>query len=261
MNPDQQQAYRTHFNYISCLASLTNGASMVCSINLRRAQLPDLGVKDNLIDLTRRSLNDENAIVQIDKDYSYASTSWLPVKSYYFLFNILLKTQYILSLERASFGRSHTWCITEFTRKLESQEIQFSEVILNQVFDASILRYRVAPGANLSTGTSRIDMYKIALRKIANYKEEDWRRKNNINLRRPADRTRYQNYLQNNFKVSIFDFAYLMRIRSNYRDFAFIEGVSTDDTKEYFESYFNFTMNLARILENMNITLANSRLN
>ena len=57
------------------------------------------------------------------------------------------------------------------------------------------------------------------------------------------------------------DLAYFMRIRSNYRDFAFITGVIADDTKEYFESYFNFTMNMARIFENLNVTLTNTRSN
>jgi len=260
MDLNKKQAYQTHLNYINCLSRLTFGATLISAKNLRKANLPFLNTKDNLIKLTRQSLCDESAIVQIDKDYSYASTSWLPIKAYYLLFNILLKTEYLLSLDQKSFSKSHIWCVGEFTRKLEVREIQFSDAFLNQVFDSSILSYRVPPGANLSTRTNSEDMYKIALRKIGKYKEEDWKKKHNINLRKLPDKDLYKKYLQNKFKVSIFDFAYFMRIRSNYRDFAFIDGVSTDDTKKYFDCYFSFTMNLLRIFENLNIELANNRL-
>ena len=91
------------------------------------------------------------------------------------------------------------------------------------------LTHKVASGANLSSRTTDDDMYKMAIRKIAKYKVDDWKQRNHINLRKSAHKTKYQIYLSN-FSVSIFDFPYYMRIRSNYRDFAFIEGVTTDET-------------------------------
>lgn len=260
MPSGNHNAYNTHLNYIRYLADLVLGATLSFTGNLRRAAIPRIGEKDNLINLTRQSLNDENAIVQIDRDYSYASTSWLPIKAYYLIFNVLLTIEYIFKLQLGIFRTGHLACVNEFTRKLQDLEIQFSQPILNQVFDGVILSFRSPTGANLSGRTTSEDMYKLVMRKIAMYKAEDWKRRNNINLRVRAHRTRYNSYVTNTLRVSIFDFPYFMRIRSNYRDFAFIDGVTTAETAEYFNQYFRFAMGFVRNIEDLKISLATQRL-
>lgn len=254
----EHQAYDTHYNYIKCLCDLMRNTSIQYTGSLRNAALSNLDEKKNLIDLTKKSLNDEYKIVQIDKDYSYASTSWLPVKSYYLIFNILLTIEYVFKIQKSIFRLGHTNCVDEFTRKLESGEIQFSEPILNQVFNQSILNYVVRSGANLSSRTNNDDMYKMAIRKVAKYKIDDWKNKNHINLRKKTHKTKYQQYLST-FKVSIFDFPYYMRIRSNYRDFAFIDGVTTDETAQYFNTFFGFTVHFVKSLEGLKKDLTKIR--
>lgn len=246
----EHQAYDTHLNYIKCLCNLVKGVSLKYTGSLRQGLIPDIDEKKNLISLTKKSLNDEYKIVQIDADYSYASTSWLPVKAYYLIFNILLTIEYVFKLQKTIFRFSHTGCVDEFSRKLSSGEIEFSEPILNQVFDQTILSHTVKSGANLSSRTSPSDMYKMAIRKIAKYKLDDWKQKNRIDLRKPAHKTKCQNYL-GSFAVSIFDFPYYMRIRSNYRDFAFIDGVTTIETADYFNTFFFFTAGFVKALEGM----------
>jgi len=199
-NITEHQAYDTHFNYIKCLCSLTKGTALQYTGSLRKASLPDIEEKKNLIDLTKKSLTDEHKIVGIDKDYSYASTSWLPVKSYYLIFNILLTIEYIFKIQKSTFRFGHNNCVDV----------------------------------------------------------EDWKQKNHINLKKTAHKTKYQNYLSN-FSVSIFDFPYYMRIRSNYRDFAFIDGVTTDQTAEYFNTFFSFTVHFVKMLEKLKTGLIASR--
>lgn len=254
----EHQAYDTHFNYIKCLATLMNGTTLQYNNSLQKAGLPDIDQKKNLIALTKKSLSDEKKIVDIDKDYSYASTSWLPVKSYYLIFNVLSTVEYVIKIQKGIFKQGHTKCVDEFTRKLQTQEIQFSNAILNQVFDQTILTHKVASGANLSSRTTDDDMYKMAIRKIAKYKVDNWKQTNRINLKKKTDKAKFQKYLSN-FSVSIFDFPYYMRIRSNYRDFAFIDGVTTDETAEYFSIFFAFTVHFVKILENLKTNLVSSR--
>lgn len=237
----EHQAYDTHLNYIQCLCKLMQGATLEYTGSLKLGEIPHIGEKKNLIVLTEKSLSDEYEIVKIDQDYSYASTSWLPIKSYYLIFNILLTVEYLFKLQKDAFHSSHTSCVEEFTRKLKTKEIKFSESILNQVFDHSILTHTVKSGANLSGLTTQPDMYKMAIRKIARYKIEEWKQKNHINLRKKLHKEKFEHHLKS-FNVSIFDFAYHMRIRSNYRDFAFIDGVTTDDTAQYFKFYYYFTI-------------------
>src|SRR3989338_7092176 len=116
-NITEHQAYDTHFNYIKCLCSLTKGTTLQYTGSLRKASLPDIDEKKNLIDLTKKSLTDEHKIVGIDRDYSYASTSWLPIKAYYLIFNILLTIEYIIKIQKSAFSRGHHPCVEEFTRK------------------------------------------------------------------------------------------------------------------------------------------------
>lgn len=256
--PDQQ-AFDTHFNYISCLAKLLDGATLRYTLRLAKADLPSIDEKKNLIKLTKQSLNDESRIVAIDEGYSYASTSWLPIKAYYLIFNILLTIEYIIKIQKGIFSRGHHACVEEFTRKIKNREIEFSVSELNIVYDQSILNYKNAAGANLSKKVGDADMYKMAMRKIANYKLEDWKKRNHINGKRNADKARLAHHLKNDFFVSIFDFPYFMRIRSNYRDFAFIEGVSTTETARYFNEYLSFTARFVKALEGLRNSLLRSR--
>lgn len=256
--PDQQ-AFDTHFNYISCLEKLFKGATLKYTNRVAKEKIPHVNEKENLIKLTAQSLNDESRIVAIDKDYSYASTSWLPIKTYYLIFNILLTIEYIIKLQKSAYSRSHYACIEEFTRKLKTNEIEFSVPELNVVYDQSIFTHKNTSGANLSKKTSVADMYKMAIRKIAHYKLEDWKRHNHINAKRKADKSRLTHYLANDFFVSIFDFPYYMRIRSNYRDFAFIEGVSTAETARYFNTYLLFIAHFVKALKNLRTTLVKMR--
>lgn len=259
IDPQQEkQAFDTHYNYADCLAALTNKVSLTFNGNLTPQALPHLGSKDNLIRLTRQSLEDEYHIVQIDRDYSYASTSWLPIKGYYLLFNMLLTIEYVLAGQERAFSLGHARCIEVFTGRLERGEIQFSNPVLNKVFDGSIFSLRETAGANLSR---RIDIdrrYQMAIRKVSFYKRDEWKRKHNINFRTRNGRRRRDAYIRN-FKISVFEFPYYMRIRSNYRDFAFIEGVSTWDTKNYFESYYLLILNFFVALENLKNYLVTTR--
>jgi hypothetical protein len=248
MSSSERQAYDTHFHYITCLSELTTGVTLTCSHTLRKAILPDIDIKDNLIRLTKQSLNDEAKIVRIDNDYSYASTCWLPVKSYYLIFNVLLILEYVLKIQKNIFRMGHTACMDEFTRKLKVGELSFSETILNEVFDSSILAYVTTSGANLSNRTGKEVMYKLAIRKIARYKFEAWKEKEKINPRIKTHKMKCEHYLST-FEVSIFDFIYYMRIRSNYRDFAFIDNVNSSETTAYFVAYFLFTLNIVRAVE------------
>jgi len=239
-NLTERQSFDTHFNYIRCLSTLMSGAELRYKRKCNPSSIPSVNMKENIIKLTAKSLKDEYEIVQIDNNYSYASTSWLPVKSYYLIFNLLLTIDYLLKLQENVFQLTHSACVEEFTRKLKKGELEFSEKILNQVFDRTIINYREQVGANLSTNVDLNRMFKMSMRKVANYKLEEWKRKNKINLRTHAGRVEIENYL-NKFSISIFEFPYMMRIRANYRDFAFIDGIEPIETAQYFNKYYLFT--------------------
>src|ERR1700719_4583477 len=106
------EAFRTHHNYIRSLKNLMSGSTLVHANigKIAQAPTPLLEFKKNLIELTKRSLRDEARIVRVDKEYSYASTSWLPVKVYYLLFNEMLTIDYLFTLDPQSFKLGHGKC-------------------------------------------------------------------------------------------------------------------------------------------------------
>ncbi len=252
----EKEAFITHLNYAKCLNSLVLGCSIGNSGSLELLEVPLVDGKKSLISLTKKSLADEYQIVQIDRDYSYASTSWLPIKGYYLLFNQMLTILYLLTGKENAFSLRHTDCMDKFTRMLEQRSLGFNNDLLNQVFNKNIFNFHEAPGANLSLRTSVEKLFQMAMKKVALYKLEDWKRMKN--LRTESGRKQKARYLQD-FKISVFEFPYYMRIRSNYKDFVFIEKVSTWDTKEYFETYYSFIVNFNIALENLKKMLFNQR--
>jgi len=260
MNTEKEkEAFRTHYNYADCLTDLINNSSLKYNLKLNFKKLPYLKEKQNLITLTKKSLEDEYKIVQMDKEYSYASTSWLPIKSYYLIFNQLLTVEYIIKIQKKVFNSKHSTCIREFTRKLEKKEIEFNEPILNEVYDKTIFSYHDVPGANLSRRISKERRYKLAMAKASDYKLNEWKRGQSIeSFKTKKNREKKKEYLKS-FKFSIFEFPYYMRIRSNYRDFAFIEGVSIGETASYFECYYLFTMGFYKRLNDLQKSLMKMR--
>lgn len=250
-----KEAFRTHLNYADCLASLMRGASLKPTLTLRRASLPRVDTKRNLVALTKRSLEEEKKIVDLDSDYSFASTSWLPVKGYYLVFNRLLTIEYVISRQHPAFTMSHATCLRSFSQRLASGEIAFDRDALNVVFDGGLFSHRDEPGANLSRSIGQERRFKMAMAKIADYKLDDWKRRNKISdFKTKESRSKRDEFIKR-FTLSVFEYPYFMRVRANYRDFAFIEGISSKDTAQYFGTYFDFIMSLDRALAGLEAAL------
>jgi hypothetical protein len=200
--------------------------------------------KKNLISLTYKSLREEFEIVQNDADYSQACTSWLPVKAYYLLFYAMMTVDYLIELKPEAFEIAHEKCVGRFTELLRDQRIRFSEPKLNEIFYRLILDHREASGANLRLHAAGDQFFKLAMKKAARYKFEEWKRRKKIrSFKGRANQLEKEKYLRD-FKLSIFEFPYYMRLRANYRDFSFIEGATAAETAEYFRQYYQFARNL-----------------
>ena len=257
-----QEAFRTHHNYIRSLKRHIEGSTLSYTgvSAIVRAPVPFLNSKTNLIDLTILSLKDEAEIVSKDKDYSYASTSWLPIKTYYLLFNMMLTIEYLFApeRERESFKITHNKCAQNFTKRLACGEIKFSNLKLNEIYNRDIFCYREQSGANLRSA-SGFDHTRLALKKIAQYKQEEWQRQKRIpDFIKPEHRRKKEEF-RRGFQLSVFEFPYHMRLRANYRDFAFIEGVSSADTARYFNDYFVFAIGFYKALLSLKSQLEEAR--
>jgi len=245
--------FKTHLIYVERLAKLSHGLSVKCQIKplLKKSKLDDIKSKLHLIELTKKSLEDEHRIVDIDKEYSLASVLWLPMKTYYLLYHLLSVIDYILTENKTSLSITHEGCLGVFSKRLRNSEIEFSEKRFNDLFTKDILDFRSKSGEHLRRSATDDVIYKLVMKKIGIYKKGNYMLKAGIDLRTKKGREKMRKYLLNKFSVSIFDFFYLMRIKSTYRDFNFIDDMPAIDTKRYFYNYYATADNFYTCLNNL----------
>ncbi len=232
--------FETHLRYVSLLAKLGRGLSVTCSIipTLSYSDLAKIRDKTRLIELTKQSIKDEHGIVQIDDEYSTAAVLWLPIKSYYLTYHLLCVVDYLLTGKPAILRTKHGDCVERFSTLLANKSIQFSEPLFNQVIDRSIFDFKEAPGEHLRRSVSDEVMYKLIMKKVMDEKIRSWRLSRGIVEGRTKKNRELIEKFKQGMKVSIFDFFYQMRLRLNYRNFDFIDHVSSKETKAYFDQYF-----------------------
>lgn len=245
--------FETHLKYVSLLGRLSTGLSVACSLtpNLKKGKIENLKNKLQLIELTRRSVSDEHKIVQFDKEYSTASVLWLPIKTYYLTYHLFCSIDYILTGNEASLTTKHYQCMDAFTKMLGNGSLQFSQPLLNQVFDKSILNFKTHSGEHLKANAPDDLVYRLLMKKVAIDKIENYKITNGIpDVRSQKNKDKVERF-KNGLTVSIFDFFYLMRLRLNYRNFDFIDDISATNTKKYFEEYCVAAGNLFSCLVNL----------
>ena len=244
--------FKTHLNYVSNLAYISKNIGSVYKNKVRvNTSLYKYKTKENLFKLTAKSIADESKIVSLDSAYSKAVCSWIPVKSYYLCYNLMLTILYLITGDEKDFQKGHTQLIDIFNDKLCKGEIEFSQPLFNLVFDMSILDFKANSGFNISIPKSQEDrekMYKLSIGKIAKYKRDEYKRKNKLNIKKVHDKLKLEKYLNTKFKVSIFDFLYPMRIRSNYTDLDFIEDINDIASSYYLNNYYEFLSSFIKSL-------------
>ena len=133
--------------------------------------------------------------------------------------------------------------------------LKFTEGKFNEVFGKIILEHKTKSGEHLRSDASDDLIHKLIMRKTANYKVDYYKYKAKLNLHRKAHREACAKFKEG-MLVSIFDFFYLMRIKSTYKEFNFIDGIMPERTRMYFEEYYKATENFYHCLNNLRQTLA-----
>jgi len=130
---------------------------------------------------------------------------------------------------------------------------------LNRIYDKTIFTHREAPGTNLRPALMANQHTALAMKKVARYKMEEWKRLKKISTFQTQENRNLRDAYLQRFRLSIFEFHYHMRLRANYHDFAFIEGVSSTETANYFNEYLTFTKSLYNALIGLKRELVKAR--
>lgn len=266
MTSSSQSTFKTHLNYIRCMANLYNNLSIATSI-APTASLPSSEIVrfQKLSDLTAKSIDIELNASTYDHEYAQIIIGWLPVKCYYRIYYLESILIYLLENNKKGFGKGgHKGVRDAISKLINENKITFSNVeISTQSTIAMIRTHKITSGANLSpTYYSSPDCIHSVRKKISEYKEHDW--KENRGIKRyssPANRSSRDNFYTTN-TLNLTDFFYWLRIKVNYKDLDFLDfpdAGTPDEAFLYVQNYVNAYKAYSTALENLITRLKASR--
>ena len=197
------------------------------------AALKVLDSKLRLVERTNNLLEEEIEFIRVDPEYAQACVGWLPAKVYYNIYHLLAIIEYILTGQKLHLRISHESCLKGFAKRIDGGILKFNCPTLNIVCDKAILKFRSVSGEILSKGITDERLISLVMKKIATDKLDDFKLRKGLDLRKKADKSKYQK-AKEELNISIIDFFYSMRIRTNYRDMSFLDELDAERTRRYF---------------------------
>src|SRR3990172_12300595 len=235
--PFDHPAFVTHSNYLDFLRRHSKNLALKCNSDIKnKAALKKTATqKVRLFNLTLSNLIEEKKNVDKYPEYSIVCSSWIPVKSYYLIFNLLIILEYLLSADENALNSTHTWLHKRLIEHIDKGELEFSEVIFNKIIAVGKAEvWKVPVHENVKSKNYDPEVrFKQIIRKIKDYKKEDFKIREKV--KRLAGKRKYIFYKQ---KINICEFFYWYRIKANYRDMEFIEqDVKTEDFVKFYIDY------------------------
>lgn len=237
--------FTTHSNYLNCLKTLSQSLSM--SVNLPNIQNPNrlspiVQKKKILVDLTKNNLDSELQQINNFKDYSQICVSWIPVKSYYLFFNLLILLEYLITDEEKWLLIDHGDAHKEFKDLIRTNCISFNINSFNTIYIPSrILSWSIPSGNNVRTSNRNYNILeRQVIKKMFMYSMEEYKRVRGIKSLRGTNKA---NFL-NSTTINLCEFFYWYRIKANYRDMEFVNSaVGINDFYTFYSDYYVLTNN------------------
>lgn len=255
------QDFRTHANYVDYLSTLTADLKIRTNCGFQeKIKIPSkiLDKKIKIVNLSAGALKKEQEIVSQIPEYASVASTWIAVKAYYLFFNLLLITKYLISCQAEAFNFTHMAIQKDLARMIEYKTISFNVNALNINHGvAQALAYRAPTGANLKRlmVDGNIRQSQI-LKKLANYKRDEFRRISKI---KKLSGNKLKEF--NKKKINFFEFFYLYRIKSNYRDLEFLsKEINEREFVDFYTNYFSLTLNFYQAFKDFINLLSKTRL-
>lgn len=238
-------AFDTHLNYIKRLSYLLSNTTLqVRAGTVASYRRVDVDRFRKLYNLTNKSIKKDIELARQDAGFAVISAPWFPVKTYYALYYLESVLCHLLDGSIVGFTKGgHAGVRKKITENLIAGSITFSELALNtpHILD-TVLQLPVIPaGRNTRSNFWSEDICTDSLlKKLVDYKVHDIKLSKKWNLLRARDRQEKADFTARE-RVALTDFFYWYRIKSNYRDFDYIDfenGSSEAEVLEYLEVYF-----------------------
>lgn len=238
--------FRTHSNYLNFMSEISAGLTIQIpkSFSIISTNIPNLANKKvGMAKLIMKNIDSEMDQINQFRDYAQICSSWIPVKSYYLFFNLLLILEWLIDDDIGWLTQTHEAVNQRLKELIRIKEIIFSEMYFNSIIPATrISSWKIPSGSNMVIGNSDPKTrYRQVIKKILDYKKDDYKRKRNIKRLVGIKNT---NFLTST-DLNIWEFLYWYRIKANYRDMEFLDsGVSLSDFYIYYLNYHTLSCSL-----------------
>ena len=256
-NHEESPSFKVQYNYISCLNEHSKELKIENNLHLKRKIRYDseLEKKVNFVRQIKNGLDREYNICLEKNDFSKTANMWIPMKSYYLMFNLWL-VQYSI-MKDIGVNVSHSKLIKYLKKSISDGEISFNKKEFNTCYShKETLDFRLRKGEVLKKEYDNEKIFKSLLKKITKYKLDDYKRKYKIKNFR-SKKSKEQRDKFDNDKVNIIEFFYYYRIKANYRDLNFLDhNIDDKNSFEFYRNYYELTINFYTAFKNLINNLA-----
>jgi len=242
--PYRHPDFDTHAHYLEFVCKSSMNIVLKCGLNLRKKITLDKKVKQKvkLLELTVDNLKIEKENIDKYPEYSVVCVSWIPVKSYYLFFNLLIILEYLITGSDSYLAVSHANSNKYFKTLLIKKHLTFDKGLFNKTCTVrEATEWKIPPGENVKKRKFDPKLrYKSVIRKLLDYHKEEFRR---IKKTERIAGTKKQEFERTTL-INLCDFFHLYRIKANYRDMEFIDkGVDVQEFNNFYNNYYQLTMN------------------
>lgn len=255
----EKSDFHTHLNYARRMAVICKGMSITTNIEQRRvaqhiAQFQkEIERFARLSEMTAKSIASDWQYSKEDIAYSSICAPWIPVKCYYRIYYLEAIFLCLKGHDNGYRTDGHHKVRSVLNAELFSGTIKYNTP-LNSLGVLEINECMNFPSISRHANI-RKDFWKeeactkAMLRLLARYMFENWKRDKNLytlegKAQRDSFLVRY---------ISIFDYAYQMRLKANYKDMNFLDPdkISPDDAHAFIKSYLIFYLEYSKALINI----------
>jgi len=248
--PLNHPAFTTHKNYLAFIERDCLGLQLTVLKEVKRNLLigrDSYKERITLIELTHSNIQQELQSIGDVPEYARVCNAWIAIKAYYLIFYLETVLLALINCNIEYLRKSH-YAIRQgvgslfFDNYLSASSHYLQKVVLNSDVNNFPTQAR---GSNLRRDSEDEKCYSLLMRKLTYYAKEEYKRMHK--LKRLSGESKAEFLRQ---KISLLDFFYLYRIKSNYRDLEFIadDSVSTTDLVRFYKSYSKITFAVADAL-------------
>lgn len=249
----------THANDLHFMSECSTNFKLICNLKINKSSLLNKKIyqKVKLLALTLENLVEEKNNIEKYPEYSVVCVSWVPVKSYYLVFNLLILLEYLATANDISLSLSHSALFKNFRTMLKNRDFVFDKEIFNQICTAKeVASWKIPPSENVRRNAADPGLrYKQIIKKLALYSSDEFKRTKKIKRLSGEYKKEFEKT-----KINLCEFLYWYRIKANYRDMEFVDkGVAVSDFVDFYNDYYNLSMNFYSAMKHCVNDLANKR--